>query len=63
MTQRIIFPINVTEQTIVITIEDDDIAEDTETFLVELSDPRDVVIGSQNRTKIWIDDIDDCKFE
>ena len=63
MTQRIIFPINVTEQTIVITIEDDDIAEDTETFLVELSDPRDVVIGNQNRTKIWIDDIDDCKFE
>ena len=38
MTQEVIFPINVTEKSITVVINDDDMAEDTETFTVVLSD-------------------------
>ena len=57
------FPINVTEKSIIIEIDDDDIAEDAETFSVVLGDPSNVVIDeSRNHTKIWISDIEDCKW-
>ena len=63
MTQTLVFPINATEMKIIVPIEDDDIAEDTETFAVVLSDPSNAVINeNQNRTKIWISDTDDCTY-
>ena len=62
-TQTLVFPVDTTEMRIIVPIEDDDIAEDTETFLVELSDPSNAVIDeSQNRIKIYISDTDDCEY-
>lgn len=62
MTQEVIFPINVTEKSITVVINDDDMAEDTETFTVVLSDPINAVLNdNQNHTKIWITDSEDCK--
>ena len=63
MSQVVVFPVNVTEKSIIIEIDDDDIAEDTETFSVVLGDPSNVVIDeSRNHTKIWISDTEDCEL-
>ena len=62
MTQTLVFSVDDAEKTVIVPIDDDDIAEDTETFIVALSDPVDAVIDeTRNRTKIWISDTSDCE--
>ena len=63
VTQTLVFPVDTTEKIVIVPIDDDDMAEDTETFLVDLSDPSNAVIDeNQNHTKIWINDISDCTY-
>lgn len=60
--RTLVFPVDTAEMRITILIEDDDIAEDTESFTVNLSNPSNAVIDeNQNHTVIWISDTDDCK--
>ena len=63
MTQMVLFPINATESRIIVEIDDDDLAEDTETFIVELRDATNAVIDeTRNHAKIWITDTEDCEW-
>ena len=56
------FPVDSAEVRIIIPINDDDIAEDTESFMVSLSNPSNAVIDeNQNHTVVWITDTGDCE--
>lgn len=61
-TRTLVFPVDAAEMRIIIPIEDDNEAEDMESFVVELTNPSNAVIDeNQNHTVIWISDTDDCK--
>ena len=63
MTQTLVFPVDTTEKIVIVPINDDDVAEDRETFTVILSDPSNAVIDEdQKRTKIWINDISNSTY-
>lgn len=57
------FPVDSAEMRVIIPIIDDDIAEDTESFMVSLSNPSNAVINdNQNHTVVWITDTGDCEY-
>ncbi len=62
MTRTLVFPVDSAETRVVIPIQDDEEAEDTESFMVSLSNPSNAVIDeNQNHTVIWISDTGDCE--